>query len=163
MTRLCIFGLTCIILNSACGQSKIVKHVSQNNASKKLALKFDTSKIAIFNLKTDWWLSEKFDGAKSFNLTGTDLEAVDEIFKKSITQNNIDTSYFHYKKQYVPFIDKDRQKKVWINCFCSDLDNEFLDWRKSIVIVSDGGSCFFNLIINLSNHSFSNLQVNGVG
>ena len=163
MARLFISGLIFMILNSACGQSKFVKHVSQNNTSKKLTLKFDTSKIAIFNLKTDWWLNKKFNPAKSFNLTSADLEVVDEIFKKCTTQNNIDISYFHFKKQYVPFIDKDGQKKVWVNCFCSDFNNDLPDWKKFIVIVSDGGSCFFNLIINLSNNSFSDLQVNSVG
>jgi hypothetical protein len=152
MTRLLIFCLTCIVYSSAFGQDKSEKVVAAA-----------TNKIAIFNLETDWWLSKKFDAAKSFKLSDSELKVVDEVFNICVNQNNIDTSYFHYKRQYVPFLNKDGQKKVWINCFCSDFGNDFTQWKKFIVLVEDGGSCFFSLIINLTDRSFSNFDVNGGG
>ena len=103
------------------------------------------------------------DSGLFFSLYEKERKKIDQIFKKCVSENNIDTSYFHYKRQYIPFVDNAGNKKIWINCFCSDFDNDFPHWKKSIVIVSDGGSCFFNLIINLNDNSFSNLEVNGVG
>lgn len=109
-------------------------------------------------------MPKKLNTTKTFSLTNADIKAIDEIFKAAVSKNNLDTSYFHYKRQYVPFVDKDGQKKVWINCFCAEQDdNEFVNWKKSVVIVDDGGSCFFNFIINLADKTFYNLEVNGVG
>ena len=163
MTRLFTFYFLCIIFGSACGQNKPENLVAKNKTSKKSFLNFDTSKIAIFNVETDLWLSEKFDNAKPFSFSNTDLKNIDEIFSKCVNQNNINPSYFYYKRQYVPFIDKSGQKKVWINCFCSDFYNNCPDWKKSLVFVDDGGSCFFKFIINLTDKSFSNFEVNGLG
>lgn len=70
----------------------------------------------------------------------------------------IDISTQHYKKQLVPFITSKGEKKVWVNFFCSD---SFIDWRREIVQVKDGGDCYFNLVINLSNSSYSDFSVNG--
>ncbi len=132
MTRLLILYLSFLSFINARGQNQQIKKLNfKNNSAQKSTLKIDTSKIAIFNLKNDSRLIEKLDGAKPFNLTNTDLKKIDEVLKKCISQNNIDTSYFHYKYQYVPFIDKNGQKKVWINCFCAEKDdNEFINWKK---------------------------------
>jgi len=163
MKQFLFLSSTLIIFNFTSGQNKSQSHLNTTDNSQIKRLNIDTSKIAIFNLKSDRWLNKKFDSSKSFALTVADINAIDELFKKCVTENNIDTSYFHYKRQYIPFIDKKGNKKVWINCFCSDFGNDFPHWKKTIAIVSDGGSCFFNFLINLSDNSFSNLEVNGVG
>ena len=163
MKKLLFLCLTFIIFNIASGQNKSQNHLNKINHSQAKRLNIDTTKIAIFNLKSGWWLNKKFDGSKYFVLTDADINTINELFKKCVNENNIDTSHFHYKRQYIPFIDKAGNKKIWVNCFCSNFDNDFPHWKKSIVIVSDGGSCFFNLIINLNENSFSNLEVNGVG
>ncbi len=163
MLKLFILSLTCIVFNLACGQNKPQKKFVTSDTSQKVRVTIDTSRITVLNLKTDWWLSKKLNTTKSFSLTNADIKTIDEIFRDCISKNNIDTSYFHYKRQYVPFIDKTGKKKIWINCFCSDLNDEFPNWKKSIVIVDDGGSCFFNIMINLVDNSFSNFEVNGDG
>ena len=61
----------------------------------------------------------------------------------------------------MPFIDKAGQKKVWVNCFCLDFHDDPTHWKKAIVLVDDGGSCYFNVIIDIGDNSFSDLEVNG--
>jgi hypothetical protein len=163
MIRFFIFSLTCLIFNITFGQNESQKQLIKSNVLQNTSLNFDTSKITLLNLETDWWLRKKLSSTKSFNLTNYDIKAIDEVFKICANENNIDTSYFHYKRQYVPFLNKTGQKKVWINCFCSDLNDEFTYWKKSIVIVDDGGSCFFNLLIDLNSKAYSNFEENSGG
>jgi hypothetical protein len=155
--------LTCIVINTSCGQNKSQNHLEKKDTSQQATLNVDTSEIAIFNLKADLWLRKRFGTAKSFRLTNTDLKTIIELYKKCVHENNIDTSHFHYRRQYVPFIDTDGHRKVWINCFCSDFNFSYPFWKKSIVLVDDGGSCFFNVVINLTDNSFTNFEVNGNG
>jgi hypothetical protein len=163
MKRLFTFSLTCIIFITACGPYKSQYHFNNGDSSKIVRLNVDTSIITIFDFKTEGWARKKFKGSKPFNLVDNDIKTIEQVFSKCHGIKNIDTSYFHYERQYIPFTNKDGRKKVWINCFCSNFGNDYVDWKKSIVLVSDGGSCFFNVIINLSDHSFSNLSVNGNG
>ena len=140
MTRLLIFCLTCIVFNTSCGQNKSQNHLEKKDTSQKATVNVDTNRIAIFNLKADLWLSKRFETAKSFRLTTIDLKIIDELFEICVHENNMDTSHFHYKRQYVPFIDKDGHWKVWINCFCSEYNYNYHYCKKSIVLVEDGGS-----------------------
>lgn len=65
----------------------------------------------------------------------------------------------NYKRQYVSGLNEKGEKVVWINCFCG---KSLKDWKESIVFVSDGGNCYFNLKLNLATESFYELRVNGV-
>ena len=51
------------------------------------------------------------------------------------------------------------EKKVYVNCFCLSGGN-FIEWKKLMHIVDDGGSCFFNVIINLTTIECEQLNVN---
>ena len=81
MKKLLFLCLTFTIFNIASGQNKSQNHLNTINHSQAKRLNIDTSKIAIFNLKSDWWLNEKFDSSKSFVLTGADINTIDQIFK----------------------------------------------------------------------------------
>jgi len=75
------------------------------------------------------------------------------------------TSFIHltdYKRQYIPSLNDTGQRVVWINCFC-EAHGE--DWKKNIVglDVMDGGNCFFNLKINLSDLTFREFAVHSMG
>ena len=81
---------------------------------------------------------------------------------------NIDLS--QYKRQYYANINEKGEKEVWINCFCNGwLENwqenlqEILptNWRKDLIIVKDGGNCFFNLKINLDTEKYYDVMING--
>lgn len=64
-----------------------------------------------------------------------------------------------YKRQYIAFINDKNEKEIWVNCFCDQLYDS--KWRKELVLVKDGGNCYFNLKVNLTSYSYYNLSVNG--
>ncbi|MFC5269665.1 hypothetical protein [Adhaeribacter terreus] len=129
----------------------------------------DTSKIAVIEFdQTGNW---PFDNScKPISLSKNELIVIDsllhicannynkqleEIVKKSY---KIDFKNYNYKLQYVAVVNNKGEKEVWINGFCDPLDH---NWKKEIIHVKDGGNCFFNLKINLSTKSCSNISVNG--
>jgi hypothetical protein len=65
-----------------------------------------------------------------------------------------------YYKQLVPIINAKGEKEVWVNCFCNASEKSY--WKKSIVLVMDGGSCYFNLKINLTKGTVYDFIVNGM-
>ena len=117
-------------------------------------IKQSTNIYAIINNDTAFYFSRN---TVSFKLNKVDLRMIDSILKAATVKHKLSISI--YKRQYIPFIEKDGKKKVWVNCFC---DNDNNDWEKSIVLTEDGGDCFFNLVINLANKTYSDFEVNGV-
>jgi hypothetical protein len=63
-----------------------------------------------------------------------------------------------YTFQYQGRIDYDK-KLVFVNALCTKESVKRL--QKNIVLVLDGGSCFFNLLYDPTSRKFSNLVVNG--
>lgn len=63
-----------------------------------------------------------------------------------------------YKKQYIVTLNSKGEKEVWINCFCNDWNK---NWRKELIIIKDGGACYFNLKINISIGYLHYFEVNG--
>lgn len=127
----------------------------------------DTTKFAILPLDTSYY---QFKDSKSTVLLQKDLNLTEKILIKCLDNNNQnqDTSKHlleyidlgNYKRQYIPFINKRGEKLVWVNCFCIG-DINFPDWKKEIVMVDDGGSCYFNVIINLTTKKYGKLFING--
>jgi hypothetical protein len=160
----------------ACGQnnpSRNRKSINKtSNTITTAQLSFDTSSIAFLPIDTaNPWL---FKGATLLNLTNQDLEVIDRLLSDCINVHNSNqdtTKEFSeyidlkkYKRQYVPFINSNGEKKVYVNCFCiSDFANEVDYWKKSLVEVEDGGSCFFHVTINLSSYKYEQLFTNGYG
>jgi hypothetical protein len=128
-------------------------------------LLFDTSRIAIIAFSDT--LNSK---DKPTNLKQAELSEIENIFLKSIAdynsvqnargikRNYIDDKRYHYKRQYVCYLNEKGQKIVYVNCFCHDYSS---DWHKSIIIVKDGGECYFHLKINLTTKKYFEFMVNG--
>ena len=141
----------------------------------------DTSTYVILKFNTkDTWL---FKSAKPTSLSNNEIQAIEGILKKCIDKHNIyqEKEYkknsqkypeynfnrgdfiidlSRYKRQYIPVINSRGEKEVWINCLCSSEWHKY--WRDEIVMVMDGGNCYFNVIINMSKKTYYNLMVNGV-
>jgi hypothetical protein len=134
--------------------------------------------ILPFNKKKNWI----FKNAKQTELTQTELIKIEEILKIAVKKNNenqekeVKTHNEKYpkdkwnktgyelsldgkKRQYIPVINENGEKEVWINFFCNDWGSE--NWKSEIMIVMDGGNCYFNLKINLTKGSYSELYING--
>lgn len=83
--------------------------------------------------------------------------------------------YKDFYLQYVCSIDEKGDKIVFINAICHISEEPILDkktgllqfkktdrWRKEIISVEDGGSCYWNLRINLTKKIVYEINVNGL-
>ncbi|MFY9310383.1 MAG: hypothetical protein WAQ28_15160 [Bacteroidia bacterium] len=155
-----------------CGQTKSTNTVKnkQNQASSDIA-------ILPYNSSLHWI----FKDAQNADLGTKELNEIETLFKRCIADYNVKAeeqyqklkqehpgSKFEksqivldlnrYKRQYVAVINTKGEKEVWINCFCNTWEK---DWKKEIVIVMDGGNCYFNLKINLAKQTSYEMSVNG--
>ena len=98
--------------------------------------------------------------------------SADDIFKleeglaEYLSQNS---SYFYrqppvweqfdeYQRQYIG-LERGGRQIIYGNFFCNNLG---MDWRKKLVIVDDGGDCYFQVEYNVEDGAFIMLIVNGV-
>ena len=63
-----------------------------------------------------------------------------------------------YIIQYVPYLNSNGEKCVWVNCFCSAGN---FDWKNKLYGVEDGGNCYFDLIVNIASQQCQEIMVNG--
>ena len=164
----------------SCGQ------ITTGNIDKntKMTLTIDTNIIAVlpFNNAYYWIFKE----GKQIDLTSKDLLDLENLLKKCINENNLlqekkfnelnsdpECVYKYiredfiidlknYKRQYVAVISSNGEKEVWVNCFCSSFNSYVQNWREEIIVVQDGGNCYFNLKINLTKGEYYDFMINGV-
>lgn len=142
-------------------------------------LTVDLSNIAIIPLDTtNNWL---FENVEATNLSDNELQQVEKLlvdcisnynleqekqFEESVKTNpdyGFDKQDFiitleRYKRQYIAMLNEKGEKVVWINCVCGSSNDS---WKKSIIMVLDGGNCYFNLKINLTTKEYFEFMVNG--
>jgi hypothetical protein len=140
----------------------------------------DTYKIAIipFDKSKSWFFKEN----EPTSLTSIDMEQIEKLItlcifnynsKKLKIYNQLDKNkienkeYFErncidlskYKRQYVATINSKGEKEIWVNLFCDTYNS---NWKKEILVVFDGGNCFFNVKLNLKKKKYFELIINGV-
>lgn len=107
--------------------------------------------------------------ASPATLTPQDLEKIDSLllvcvanYNKTVRQDlefmKIDLVGRLYKKQLIAVVNSRGEKEVWVNCFCDDFSSH---WKTELLIVHDGGSCYFDFTINLKSLRYYDLSVNG--
>lgn len=87
------------------------------------------------------------------------IDRVSDSLNFLITSTNITTGKVDTLKhvfQIVSAIDKKGQNVVWVNAVCQPSKN----WRKRLMVVDDGGSCYYSFKINLTESNYFNLQIN---
>lgn len=169
-------NLIILFLLYSCGK------VSENNQSKAVEPEFSVDKsyytIIEYNPK-----AKIFENAKTTDLSNSELIEIEKILKSAIEENNdfqannlkkhnekypenqINETGFElelgdYRRQYIPVINVSGEKEVWINFMCDEANNEI--WRTELLPpVEDGGKCYFNIKINLTTKSYSELRING--
>lgn len=154
---------------------------NENQVKQPVIKNVDTSIIAILSFdNTQHWIFKK---NKPTDLNADDLYRIEVLLAKCINDYNSqqekqlkETSKKHpekkrykkstiidisrYKRQYVATINSKGEKEVWINCFCNAFN---LNWRTEMILVKDGGNCYFNLKIDLTSDQYYGLMVNGEG
>lgn len=107
-----------------------------------------------------------FKNAKRTKLNQTEIVIVEDLIEKAVNKYNEKQKdgqkikdLNKYKRQYIPVINKEGETEVWANFFC----REEQDWKRNVIVVEDGGNCYFNLYINLTKDSTYKFSINGDG
>lgn len=64
-----------------------------------------------------------------------------------------------YRRQYLAIRDGKGRRLLWINFHCTTLT---ADWKHDVVVVDDGGGCFFRILVDRSKRKVISRSVNGV-
>ena len=117
--------------------------------------------------------------AKTVDLTKKEFNLLEKLLKKSIDSYNskLNESAKNYGRseqfielyqigklknymvQYVPYLNDEGQKEVWINGFCNQPKP---DWKTQIIYFLDGGNCIFNIRINLKTEKCLSIEINNI-
>jgi hypothetical protein len=150
-----------------------------------------TSNIAEFTLNTADYTILKYNSknnwiyrnAKPTDLNSAELIEIESILNQAISDNNkvqtenlrkgnktnpenkrtqtgFELSLDNYQRQYVPYINSSGEKEIWINFRCGKHKTD--KWKTELLPpVTDGGNCNYQIKINLSKKSHSDLHING--
>lgn len=119
---------------------------------------------------------EEFTNSEATELSDYEIVILERLIKECIIEYNnkiikntdlIEPEYIdyliedfeNYLRQYVPFTNEFGEKIIWVNAFCSTPKN--WDWQTQILGTDDGGNCYFNLSINLTQKTCHEIRVNG--
>jgi len=105
---------------------------------------------------------------KSYKASAVSLNEIKEIehlIKKQVsvfnrTAINVIVKPEKYFKQFIAVTNSKGEKLVWVNCLCEVFGDV---WKKRIPVVNDGGSCFFQIKINMTKKVAYDFYVNGLG
>jgi hypothetical protein len=108
---------------------------------------------------------EVFKNASQTTLSEDEIAEIKQLIKTAVADHNTKDkapnrkieNLEKYKFQFVPALNGQGEKEVYVNGFCMELSN----WQTQIVFVDDGGSCFFQFYINLTKKTFDRFAVNG--
>lgn len=125
----------------------------------------DTSRYAIlhFTKSRDSFLFDK--DYKPASISGKEIKMIEKIIAVTVKEYNKSRRITiskpgKYYKQIIAVTNAKGEKEVWVNCFCTAAEKKY--WHNGVVMVLDGGPCFFNLKINLNTNTVMNWAVNGI-
>ena len=128
----------------------------------------------------NYWV---YRNAKPTDLNSAELLEIESILNQAISDNNkvqaenlkkgneanpenkrtetgFELSLENYQRQYVPYINSSGEKEIWINFRCGK--HKTNKWKTELLPpVTDGGNCYYQIKINLSKKSYSDLHING--
>jgi hypothetical protein len=183
MKALAIVFLGAIICYNMASDSKLINSVKTNamitNDNSSLdsldfnVIKYDTSYSYIFPntfKSTDLSVKEIMECERLLRSYIVDYNTksakrFDELTEKFPNQKfNIETFTIElkeYGRQYMAVLSDKGEKTIFVNCFCDPA--EFKYRHRALVVVFDGGNCFFNFKVDLKNKKIFDFMENGVG
>lgn len=112
--------------------------------------------IAIFEEETK---SKSELSKKELKIINENLvDAVNKYNEDDKKNRNEKISLRYYYRQYIISKNENGDKIVRVFCFCS-ISGEF--WRNEIISVHDGGNCYLNAVINLTQNKTEYFETNG--
>ncbi len=127
-------------------------------------------------------MSHPFETGEPTDLNVEELKTVEEILDRAVNENNqiqketlqkqnaenpenkwtetgFELETENYYRQYIPIINEKGEKEVWVNLSCVEFHDE--NWKDELLLpVEDGGNCYFNVKVNLTQKSYSDLRIN---
>jgi hypothetical protein len=100
------------------------------------------------------------ENVKPYDLSEKEINELEMLLIKCIEENKrkMTRPITEYQKQLIAVKNLQGEIEVWVNCNCKEKNEEF---QYSILDYNDGGDCHFNLKINLSKNTYSELYING--
>jgi hypothetical protein len=107
-------------------------------------------------------------GYKNYSPNAEDVETAELLLKECFNKESsgthnpfFDRDLNDYNRQFIGAELIGGDKVIMINCFCRDREKDLKNWRTDMVLVADGGSCFFRITVNIKRKSYYNLMING--
>lgn len=155
--------VTCISNSVARGQGKYSHHL---DTSTYVILKYRPIVMTKHSLSGDFYFNDTAHQLRPTTLSASEVDGieslVDSAYQDLVKELAANYSTLHplsdYKRQYVVVINSKGQKEVWIHFFCDAPEG----WRKSEILIQDGGACYLRLWINFTLRKTSKLFDNGV-
>ena len=115
--------------------------------------------------KMEWAFGRNY---KPFTPTADDIQAAEDIllacYNKEVT-GTVNPFFGRkledYYRQFVGGEKENGERIIYINCFCYVIDEYFKKWKTQLIMVDDGGNCFFNVKVSLDKKEYYELMVNG--
>lgn len=97
-----------------------------------------------------------------------DIEIAERLLKECFDKERSGTvnpffgkSLEDYNRQFAGAVIEGGNRVILVNCFCRSQEKTLDKWREQLVLVADGGNCFFHLKVNLDTGRYYGLMVNG--
>lgn len=107
------------------------------------------------------------ENALPSDLNNSELDKIEKILEEAVgydytrdlwKQGLFKVNVADYGRQYIPAINQEGEKIIWINLFCDCFESIPTD---SLILVMDGGKCYFRITVNLNTLTYTNLVFNG--
>lgn len=165
VTFLFIFSLVC-----SNGDAKKINEPKKENKpveNRKHTVNLgDRQAIIPATEKMEWAFGRNY---KTFTPTAEDIQSAEEIlsacYNKEVTGTVnpfLGRKLEDYYRQYVGGVKENGEKIIYINCFCYIMDLYVDQWKTELIMVDDGGNCYFNVKANLNKNNYYELMVNGL-
>lgn len=142
------------------------EHIRSQIQTELRKTKSKTATLPFEAFKLEWLKDNKTPNPKPLEIK--DVQLITELLKKSINDYNSSTENKssgeivdfenNYIIQIVPYLNAAKEREAFVNCVCLNGVNN--DWRKELIIVEGGGSCFFRIFVNLDKKTAYNFWVN---
>ncbi|MEH6657058.1 hypothetical protein [Leeuwenhoekiella marinoflava] len=168
-----------LMIALSCYSQKNSEQTQKNTQANQIEFLSD-KEVILRNSEWNLWLKEKY-GYKIWKPNSNDIEKMKSIIKDAVKNNEfsflknpINQSINEYYRQYIPYINEKGERIIEVNAFCEILElppkPDSLsqgwtkqDWKNEMVIVDDGGTCYWQMKVNLTTNGYYDLSANGPG
>ena len=116
--------------------------------------------------KMEWAFGRNY---KPYSPTLEDIQIAEDVLLQCYNKetSGIANPFFgrkieDYNRQFVGGEIEGGDKVTWINCFCKSESEILKKWKTEIILVAEGGNCFFHVNVNLKRKEYYGLMVNGM-